>query len=295
MSDSNAPWWIVLFVWMGAATYWHVCEIKELCMEPAPVAVVTETVPPDPLRIRDADSLSLIAIGNFGFARSGADADLSGVRPELDSLAAYLRAHPGRRMNIVGYYSSAERNATTYPDLGLARAEGVRQYLVGLGLAAGGISTTSEQADSIAFSSDSLRGGIDFTFKDPIPTTEEGLANAQKYEGVFKPMDLYFPTASANYIRTDANRQFVEEAQKFLAENKDKKLILTGHTDDEGDDTVNMTLSQERAEGVKRQLTRLGIAADQLVTEARGETQPKEPNDTPEGRRANRRVAIVVQ
>lgn len=297
MSNSNAPWWIALLLWMGASTYWHVCKIKELCVEPA--AVVVPPLPPpveiEPLHIQDDDSLTLTADGNFGFAKSGAEANMSAVRPELDSLAGYLLARPGKRLNIVGYYSSDETNTTTYPDLGIARAEGIKQYLVSKGLAAERISTSSELLDTLPMSADSVRGGINFIFKEPIPTTEEGLANAQKYEGVFKPMDLYFPTGSADYIKTDANRQFVEEAQKFLAANPDKKLLLTGHTDNEGDDDTNMTLSKERAEGVKKQLTKLGIASAQLTTDAKGETQPKEPNETPEGRRANRRVAIVIQ
>lgn len=281
---------------MGASTYWHVCEIKQLCVEPA--AAVAPPPPPveiEPLRIQDTDSLTLTAGGNFGFAKSGAEPNMSAVRPALDSLAGYLLAHPGKRLNIVGYYSSTETNTTTYPDLGIARAEGIKQYLVSKGLAAESISTSSELLDSLAMSADSVQGGINFLFKEPIPTTEAGLANAQKYEGVFKPLDLYFPTGSADYIKTDANRQFVEEAQKFLAENPDKKLLMTGHTDNEGEDATNMTLSRERAEEVKKQLTRLGIAAEQLTTDAKGETQPKESNDTPEGRRANRRVTIVVQ
>jgi OmpA-OmpF porin, OOP family len=296
MSNSNAPWWIALFVWMGAATYWHVCNVKELCIESTPAAVaIPESLNVGPLHIQDADSLSLTASGNFSFGKSGVEANLSGVRPELDSLAGYLLTHPGKRLNITGYYASTETNTTTYPDLGMARAEGVRQYLISRGLTAGSVSTSSEQLDSLVTTADSVRGGIDFTFKEPIPTTEKALANAQKFEGVFKPMDLYFPTGGASYIKTDANQQFVEEAQKFLAANPDKKLLLTGHTDNEGNDAMNMSLSKERAEGVKKQLTRLGIATDQLVTDAKGETQPKESNDTPEGRRANRRVAIVVQ
>ncbi|GHB77564.1 OmpA family protein [Persicitalea jodogahamensis] len=296
MSNNNAPWWIALVVWMGLAAYWHVCQIKELCYEPAPATtVVVETPETDPLYIRDGGGLDLRANGNFGFAKSGAEADMSRVRAELDSLAAYLAANPGKRLNIVGSYSSAETNATTFTDLGIARAENVKAYLVSQGANADVLATSSQLVDGTGFGADSLRGGIDFVVRDPLPDSEEGLANAQKYESVFKPMDLYFPTASASYIKTDANRKFVEEAQKYLAANQGKKLLLTGHTDNDGDDDTNMKLSKQRAEAVKRQLIRLGISAQQLVTDGKGENQPKESNDTPEGRRANRRVDIVVQ
>ena len=296
MSNNNAPWWIALFVWMGLATYWHVCKIKELCYEPTPALTeVVETPTVEPLYITDGSGLDLRADGNFGFAKSGAEANMSRVRAELDSLATYLAANPGKRLNIVGYYSSAETNSTTYPDLGIARAEGIKSYLVSQGANAALLTTSSQLMDDIVFSPDSMRGGIALNIKDPIPDSEESLANAQKYEGVFKPMDLYFPTGSASYIKTDANRQFIEEAQKYLAANPGKKLLLTGHTDNDGNDAMNMTLSKQRAAAVKRQLTRTGIAADQLTTDGKGETQPKESNDTREGRRANRRVDIVVQ
>jgi len=42
MSISNVPWWIALVAWMGACTYWHVCEIKELCDAPLLGAARTE-------------------------------------------------------------------------------------------------------------------------------------------------------------------------------------------------------------------------------------------------------------
>jgi len=296
MSSNNAPWWIALFVWMGLATYWHTCQIKELCYEPAtPPTEVVESPTVEPFHITDGSSLDLRADGNFGFAKSGVEANMSRVRAELDSLASYLAANPGKRLNIVGYYSAAETNSTTYPDLGIARAEGIKTYVVSQGANAEMLTTSSQLLNDIVLSPDSMRGGIAFNIKDPIPGSEEDLANAQKYEGVFEPMDLYFPTGSASYIKTDANQQFIEEAQKYLAANPGKRLRLTGHTDNDGNDGMNMTLSRQRAEAVKKQLARTGITADQLATDGKGETQPKESNDTPEGRKANRRVDIVVQ
>ena len=56
-----------------------------------------------------------------------------------------------------------------------------------------------------------------------------------------------------------------------------------------------MRLSLKRAKGIKAELIKAGIPADQIVTEAKGETMPKETNETPEGRKANRRVELVVQ
>jgi OOP family OmpA-OmpF porin len=129
-----------------------------------------------------------------------------------------------------------------------------------------------------------------------LPQTEQGLAEAEKFGGdVFKPLDLYFAVGRTDYIRTPDNQRFLDEAKTYLAAHPDKKLLLTGHTDSEGPDDLNLRLSKRRAEAVKDRFQRLGIPAAQLATDGKGETQPKASNDSPAGRRANRRVSIVVQ
>lgn len=125
-------------------------------------------------------------------------------------------------------------------------------------------------------------------------TTEDDLAKGEKYSTVFKPMNLYFHTNEANYIKTDENQKFLTEAKAYLAEHKDKSLSLTGHTDSDGADDANMKLSERRAVDVKKQLSSKGFTADQLTTNAKGETQPAASNETPEGKKANRRVTVVV-
>jgi outer membrane protein OmpA-like peptidoglycan-associated protein len=126
-------------------------------------------------------------------------------------------------------------------------------------------------------------------------STDNDLANYQKYESIFKPLDLYFPKASTGYIRTPENQKFLTEAKKYLSENKDKKLILTGYSDSEDSAEWNLKLSRKRAEIVKYKFVSLGVPADRIVTFGKGEANPKASNDTPEGRRANRRVSIIVQ
>ncbi|SEJ39724.1 OmpA family protein [Dyadobacter sp. SG02] len=144
-------------------------------------------------------------------------------------------------------------------------------------------------------SPDSVKGGISSASPDVAPSAEHKLAEAQKYNGIFKPIDLYFNTGGLDYIKTDDNQKFLEEASKYLSANKDKKLLLTGHADNVGSRAGNDALSRKRAEQVKAQFVRAGLPAAQLVTDSRGQSSPKESNSTPEGRAANRRVAIVVQ
>jgi outer membrane protein OmpA-like peptidoglycan-associated protein len=71
-------------------------------------------------------------------------------------------------------------------------------------------------------------------------------------------------------------------------------LAINGHTDNVGGDQSNLNLSRRRAAAVKDALvTRHGIAADRLTTAGMGRSQPKDTNETLEGRAQNRRVELV--
>jgi OOP family OmpA-OmpF porin len=300
MSNNKTLWWILLIGWIGGSTYWHICKIKLLCDAPlltteASTHTHTPTSTITPLSIVDGTDLNLHSPYNFGFAKSGAEANLTSVQAEMDSLASFAASHPGKIITITGLYAAQETNVTAFPNLGIARAHSIKTYLTGKGLPDSMFVLNGKLMDDIIFSPDSMRGGIDFTFAKRLAVTENDLANEQKYESIFKPLDLYFPAASAEYIKTDENRKFLEEAKKFLANNKDKKLLLTGHTDSDDSESWNLTLSRKRANIVKAKFVALGMPANRISTIGKGESEPKSSNDTPEGKRVNRRVTIVVQ
>ncbi|MFD2570343.1 OmpA family protein [Spirosoma soli] len=336
MFASKTPWIVLLMLWMIGSTWWHVCKIKQLCVEgkQSPDVTTEATVPETPpgadgYTIADGTNFRLDLPGNFSFAKSGANANMNTLGGSLQPMITYLKANPGRTLDIIGYYTPAETNATSFPDLGEARAEGIKQYLVQQGIPASSITIKGKQRSlPVKSQSDSLYGGIDFAFsgtvEDSAPAdtvltdlsttttvapanaapeeltltpgiTEEGLAAAEKFTSVFEPIDLYFPLAEANYIKTPDTQKFFEEAIKYLADHKDKKLLLTGYTDNSGPDDVNLRLSRDRANQVKARLRKSGIDSDQITVEAKGEADPKASNDTREGRKANRRVTVVVQ
>jgi len=69
---------------------------------------------------------------------------------------------------------------------------------------------------------------------------------------------------------------------------------IVGHTDSQGNDAANMELSRNRAKAVYDALVAAGANASSLNYDGRGETQPKSNNGTADGRRANRRVELVL-
>ena len=84
------------------------------------------------------------------------------------------------------------------------------------------------------------------------------------------------------------------ELANTLKKKPDWKLMLSGHTDNVGDDDANMILSKKRAESVKKFLTTQGIDENRIKTEFFGESQPLEDNNTAAGRQKNRRVEFKI-
>lgn len=86
----------------------------------------------------------------------------------------------------------------------------------------------------------------------------------------------------------------LKDFASVMTENPEVKVKIVGHTDSDGDDASNMTLSKKRAESVKAALNKeFGIDNSRMETEGKGETQPAEPNTSAEGKANNRRVEFI--
>lgn len=70
---------------------------------------------------------------------------------------------------------------------------------------------------------------------------------------------------------------------------------VIGHTDGQGAAASNQQLSQARATAVAAKLMGAGVNVQRVMTEGRGENQPKASNATTEGRSQNRRVEIYLK
>ena len=89
--------------------------------------------------------------------------------------------------------------------------------------------------------------------------------------------------------------ELLDEAVVVLVANPSARLTIEGHTDDVGRDSVNLELSQARAEAVVAYLVAAGVGEERLVAIGFGETAPIADNDTDTGRAANRRIVFVVR
>jgi outer membrane protein OmpA-like peptidoglycan-associated protein len=89
-------------------------------------------------------------------------------------------------------------------------------------------------------------------------------------------------------------RDRLNQVADVLKEQPELSFTVIGHTDSQGSDDFNRTLSQQRADAVRAYLVSRGVDSSRIRAVGRGESEPIADNTSPEGRANNRRVEIVL-
>lgn len=105
---------------------------------------------------------------------------------------------------------------------------------------------------------------------------------------------IYFDSGSDRLKPESA--PVLRQIGSYMKENAEVSVLITGHTDSDGADAANQTLSEKRAAAVAAALTAdFGIDAGRMKAAGKGESTPLAPNDSPEGKSMNRRVEFSKQ
>ena len=84
----------------------------------------------------------------------------------------------------------------------------------------------------------------------------------------------------------------LDKIAKFLEENTNAEIELSGHTSSEGEPNYNRSLSYHRVKACKDYILNQGIDAGRIIATGFGPDRPVAPNDTEENRSKNRRVEM---
>lgn len=110
------------------------------------------------------------------------------------------------------------------------------------------------------------------------------------------PSDVLFASGSARL--SNEGQQAIGEVATVLAEIPERRFQVEGHTDNVPIATAqypsNWELAMARALTVVKTMIDSGMPPDRISAASFGEYKPAQPNDTKEGRAANRRIEIVV-
>lgn len=106
------------------------------------------------------------------------------------------------------------------------------------------------------------------------------------------PGNITFATARSEIA---ADFYPVLDSVALVLDEYDRTLVVVGgHTDSDGSDSYNQTLSVQRANSVSSYLQSQGINPVRLEPVGFGESQPIASNTTAEGKQLNRRVEITL-
>ena len=107
-------------------------------------------------------------------------------------------------------------------------------------------------------------------------------------------MLIYFPANSSRVLGKTTIKKLKNIVDILLSE-MDLKVLLEGHSSNDGDFSINLNLSQQRANIVRDFLIEEGIESNRISVKALGEDEPIYDNNKTQGRVLNRCVLIIIK
>jgi len=112
-------------------------------------------------------------------------------------------------------------------------------------------------------------------------------------ESVSIDLEVLFDTNKAD-IKAGSMPE-IQRVADFMYTYPKSTAVIEGHTDDRGEASYNQDLSQRRADAVRGVLVNeMDVEAGRVTAKGYGEDQPRDSNDTRDGRQQNRRVTAVI-
>ncbi|MFD2543031.1 OmpA family protein [Lacinutrix gracilariae] len=293
-----------ILVTIGIGTllnWWLCCNNEDLDYKNTEKTVVIEEVKKASLNafvITDGDYV-LKSSDNFNFKTSSFKIEVpvsEDLKKSVLGLKAYLDENRTKRVTVIGYYNSEETNHSAYPNLGLARANAVKNYLVSQGISSKNMDTNSGLKEAlVANEKDVLFGPIDYKIttvsKD---TTAEDEALQMACEDLrVNPLVLYFNTGKAQISLTTEQRQKIANISRCV-DKLGVKVLVVGYTDNTGNAANNMVLGQQRSDFIKKYLVQNGILSTNIEASSKGPNEPIADNATKAGRAKNRRTVVTI-
>jgi outer membrane protein OmpA-like peptidoglycan-associated protein len=304
---------ILLTIVVGSLLYWYLCcsvccekqscDVNKTSKEGSQDNVAKPKVKKPtfiPFSVNDANGDFKFSIDeSFNFNESNFVINNT-VSEKLNkgilNIKEYLDANGDKRFNITGYYTSNETNNSAFPNLGLARANSVKNYMKAKGISSKVINTFGGLKDDIV--SDKNKDFLGPLSFDIFTRTDEATLKDKELKEICEtikenPLKLYFDSGKAHINLSKEQREKFTSISSCI----DKLGMIVqviGHTDNTGNSENNMKLGKKRADFVKDYLVQNGILKDNIETSSKGQNEPIANNATKEGRVKNRRIVITI-
>ncbi|WP_029064815.1 OmpA family protein [Labrenzia sp. DG1229] len=113
-----------------------------------------------------------------------------------------------------------------------------------------------------------------------------------RFEILSRTDNIYFASGSASLDKR--SEPLLDSLVDIILRCPDLKIEVGGHTDSDGGADANKRLSERRAASVENYLYGKKVSGNRITSVGYGEASPIAPNDTPDGKRRNRRIEFIV-
>ena len=216
---------------------------------------------------------------------------------EIKKLISYLNNNPSKQLNITGLYTNKDSNPSVYPNLGLARANAVKNTLIQQGASSKSLNTfAKENNEMVPDSLNIYHGPITYSISTVNDNDTSFINELKRVKADIKknPLVMHFDIGNTSIMLTSEQREKIRKIVKCIDKIDGSTIQITGHTDNTGDRTSNITLGKNRANFAKEHFVLNGISASKIITSSKGPDEPIADNATKEGRAKNRRVIVTI-
>ncbi len=188
------------------------------------------------------------------------------LHPILKSVAHRLKSEPSLRLVIVGICSPLEGNNSSFPNLGVARAESIKSLLSTIGADVDKIESNGILADNLFEVDGYLTGLVYFSFMEQNVENKPLLAEKLKEEPASSNSKFTsFFYEYGNYKVEKHHLGLLNSLKAELREDLSKSVVLSGYsTPEEEAESTRINLAEMRALAIRRYLVDHGVRRSQI-------------------------------
>lgn len=245
------------------------------------------------------DGIDFTCAQNFNFSKNQFNKLLpisDSIHLGIKRLNHFLYTTPEQKIVITGFAMRTEENTSAYPNLGLARANDVKNYLVEKGISPAQIKIQGELVDDLIIRKNVIIGPVDFGFISKKEDEGESVNwELLKEELNGDPLQLNFNSGASKIELSESQRKKIADLSSYLDNVEGSSLQIIGHTDNQGNRENNTQLGLQRAEFAKNYLGRNGVNPARIDIASKGPDEPIASNGNETGRAKNRRTAVLIK
>lgn len=261
-----------------------------------------------PFKVEDLTTKFKLEVDNnfiFDYSSVNFLLDLPPVMQDvMKDIVVYLDENPQRQLILTGYNHPDEINETTLENLGLARANRMRNLWVKLGanpqqIAIKGIADERLAVFNSELYEKFLPNAMGFEFDVLSPKMiKKQKRDLSKVEERLKELQVFrfkdFGQETNKIVMNDKLKAYMNDLILYISRNEKAKIYCVGHSNASGTKEESAVMGSKRAEYVRTFLTKHGILEERIETTTAGDSHPLGEENTRYGKQINRRVDLFI-